>query len=267
MTNLRKTWNQASDRHKNNRCLTGTRDGVPTNLTKITKKANIAKTANLSSNSSKKQVLKTNKERAHHKYKKMLKTTNFEKHQIKRQIQKWLLFMTEKGRGPQKYKIDATNLYIKNSKWSKRNIFKAGSGNYSNYFLIQWQWLRKGVVSSFWIPSNLRSYNLLSNGWNDSFLYMRDWMTWYLSQWINCNKTWSTSGPWSRNTEAKHFQHVFLTLLFSESKQRELWLTQLSFTEPIGAHDAYKRIFAISESKLFFQVFSQILLVSSVINL
>ena len=29
MTNLAKITNQASDRHKNNKCLTGTREGVP----------------------------------------------------------------------------------------------------------------------------------------------------------------------------------------------------------------------------------------------
>ena len=34
MTNLAEITNQASDRHKNNKCLTGTREGVPTNLKK-----------------------------------------------------------------------------------------------------------------------------------------------------------------------------------------------------------------------------------------
>ena len=83
MTNLAKTTHQASDRHKNDKCLTGTRDGVPTNLTKVTRKANLAKIANLSSNSSKKQFLKTKKEMGPHKYKQNAKTTNLAEHQIK----------------------------------------------------------------------------------------------------------------------------------------------------------------------------------------
>lgn len=59
MTNLAKITNQASDRHKNNKCLTRKRDGVPKKLTKITKKANPAQISNLSGNSSKKQFLRT----------------------------------------------------------------------------------------------------------------------------------------------------------------------------------------------------------------
>ena len=39
MINPAKITNQASDTHKNNKCLTVTRDGVPTNLTKITNKS------------------------------------------------------------------------------------------------------------------------------------------------------------------------------------------------------------------------------------
>ena len=69
MTNLAKIINQASDRHKNDKCLTGTRDEVPTNLTNVTRKANLAKIASLLSNSSKKQFLKTKKEMGPHKYK------------------------------------------------------------------------------------------------------------------------------------------------------------------------------------------------------
>ena len=55
----------------------------PKNLTKVTRKANLAKIANLSSNSSKKQFLKTKKEMGPTNINKMPKTTNLAEHQIK----------------------------------------------------------------------------------------------------------------------------------------------------------------------------------------
>ena len=75
MTNLAKITNQASDRHKNNKCLTGTREGVPHKFDKSNEKKILAKIANLSSNSSKKQFLKTNEERGPQKYKQNTKNS------------------------------------------------------------------------------------------------------------------------------------------------------------------------------------------------